>query len=328
MPASPAETLTTLTVLAAELQLPLSLDELLQRVLVRVGQLLDTTRASIRLFDAARVNLFIGARLGQPVHDVHYEMQPGEGLLGWVAKQGRVLRTNDAERDKRFLARSGQREPMGSFLGAPLVYQGATIGVIVAVHVDKDHFSELHEQAMRLIAGLCAPHLEVARLSRLARIDPVTGALRPEALDSVFPEVLGAGEIAQLSVLLADVDGFKLLNQQLGRDTCDEILRAIARALAGTLRVGDAVIRYGGDAFLLVLPGVGLASASRIGERVRSVVAETLAGMVEPPLSGSISIGAAELHVGESRELLIGRAATALDEARRRGGNTVHMAMV
>ncbi len=95
----PVPLLPTLTVLATELQLPLTLDELLQRVLVRVGQLLDTNRASIRLFDAQRVHLFIGARLGQPVHDGTHELQPGEGLLGWVAKHGKVLRSNDAERD-------------------------------------------------------------------------------------------------------------------------------------------------------------------------------------------------------------------------------------
>jgi len=319
--------LNTLTVLAVELQLPLSLDELLQRVLVRVGQLLDTSRASIRLFDAPRVHLFIGARLGQPVHDVDYEMQPGEGLLGWVAKHGRPLHTNDAENDPRFMARPGQRAPIGSFLGVPLVYQGATIGVLVAVHAQRDHFSAEHEQILRLIAGLCAPHLEVARLGRLARIDPLTGALRPDALDAVFPEAGGTAEVAQLSVLLADVDSFKLINQRQGRDTGDEVLRAIARALAGTLRVGDAVIRYADDAFLLVLPGVGLASASRIGERVRHVVSETLARLVEPPLAGTISVGAAELKAGESREALIGRAKVALDEARRRGGNTVHMAV-
>jgi diguanylate cyclase (GGDEF)-like protein len=320
--------LTTLTVLAAELQLPLALDELLQRVLARVGQLCGTGRATIRLFDAQRVHLFIGARLGQPVHDVDYEQQSGEGLLGWVAKHGRVLRSGNAEADPRFLPRPGQREPIGSCLGVPLVYQGVTIGVLITVHAEKNHFSEEHELMLRLIAGLCAPHLEVARLARLARIDPLTGTLRPDALDAVFPEVRGAGEVAQLSVLVADVDQFRLINQQLGRDLGDEVLRAIARTLAGTLRVGDAVIRYADDAFLLVLPGVGLASASRIGERVRAAVAEGLADRVQPPLSGTISVGAAELRTGEGREQLIGRAEIALEEARRRGGNAVHMAVV
>ncbi len=206
------------------------------------------------------------------------------------------------------------------------MYQGLTIGVLVAVHPAGDHFGEEHEQVLRLIAGLCAPHLEVARLARLARIDPVTGALRPEALDSVFPEASTRGEVAQLSVLLADVDSFKVLNQHLGRDACDELLRATARTLAGTLRVGDAVIRYADDAFLLIVPGVGLASASRIGERMRQAVSETLARMVAPTLAATVSIGAAELRAGERRDELIARAAFALDEARSRGGNTVRMA--
>lgn len=317
--------LRTLTVLAAELQLPLSLDELLQRVLVRVGELLGTNRASIRLFDAQRLHLFMGARLGQPTHDINYEQQPGEGLLGWVAKHGRVLRTGDAEHDERFLIRPGQREPIGSFIGLPLVYQGATIGVLVAVHAEHNHFSDDHEQVLRLITGLCAPHLEVVRLARLARIDPTTGALRPEALASVFPELGAGGEVAQLSVLLTDIDAFKALNQRIGREAGDDVLRAIARTLAGTLRVGDAVVRYGDDEFLLLVPGVGVASASRIGERIRQAVSELPVRGADGPLRATVSIGAAELRSGESREQLVARAATALDQARSRGGNAVHI---
>lgn len=316
----------TLTVLAAELQLPLSLDELLQRVLVRVGELVTTNRASIRLFDAQRAHLYIGARLGQPVHDVTYEQQPGEGLLGWVAQHGRVLRSRDAEHDDRFLTRPGQREPIGSFLGVPLVYQGATIGVLAAVHHERDHFDDGHEQVLRLIAGLCAPHLEVARLARLARVDASTGALRPEALGSVFPDLRAGDEIAQLSVLLADIDAFKALNQRIGRAAGDELLRAIARTLAGTLRVGDAVIRYGDDEFLLVVPGVGVASASRVGERVRQAISEIAVSGASGPAGATVSIGAAELRPGESREQLIARAASAVEEARQRGGNAVRIA--
>ena len=77
----------------------------------------------------------------------------------------------------------------------------------------------------------------------------MTGALRPEALESVFPELGAGGEVAQLSVLLADIDAFKALNQRIGRESGDDVLRAIARTLAGTLRVGDAVVRYGDDEF-------------------------------------------------------------------------------
>jgi diguanylate cyclase (GGDEF)-like protein len=319
------EPLPALVALATELQLPMTLDELLQRVLLRVGQLLDTRRASIRLFDAGRTRLFLGARLGEPIHEVPFDQQPGQGLLGWVAQHGKALRANDAEADPRFMARDGQRARLGSFLGMPVVYQGCTIGVIAAVHDQKDRFSELHENLLRIIAGLCAPHLEVARLARLARLDPVTGALNPESLAAVFPEIAPDEPGRQVSVLLVDVDSFTATNQRFGRELGDEILRAVARVLAASLRIGDAVIRHGDDAFLLVVPGVGLMSASRIAERARNAVFATPVQVGSKVLEVTVSIGVAERRTDEKRDGLIQRAEKALELARKRGGNTVRV---
>jgi diguanylate cyclase (GGDEF)-like protein len=321
------EPLTAVVALATELQLPLTLDELLQRVLLRVGQLVGTRRASIRLFDQGRTRLFLGARLGEPVHEIPYEQQPGQGLLGWVAMHGRPLRTDDAEADPRFLPRPGQSETIGSFLGMPVIYQGHTIGVVSAVHAEKQHFSAEHEQILRLVAALCAPHLEVARLARLASLDPLTGVLTPDSLETVFPELDLGEPVQQMSLLLVDVDGFSVISDGLGQDVGDEILRTVARVLAGTLRIGDAVIRYSDDSFLLVVPGVGMASASRVAERARTAVAEAVVRVGDGHLPVTVSIGVAEQQPYESREQLIARAESALDSARQRGGNSVRVAM-
>lgn len=311
--------LQTLLTLSIELELPLSLDDLLARALTRVGQLVGSPRASIRLFDATRTRLFLGARLGQPVHEIPWEQQPGEGLLGWVAREGKVLRTGDAEADARYLARAGMREPIRSFLGMPVIYQGTCIGVLSVVHADQHRFDERHEQLVRLVAALCAPHLEVARLARLARVDPLTGSLRPDRLAELFPETGPEDPSRQMSVLMVDVDGFAALNRRDGRDAGDAILRSIARVLAGVLRVGDAVVRYGDDAFLLVVAGVGLMSASRIGERVRTAVAAATVVVGERESRATVSVGVAERRAGEDHPSLIARVEGALGAARQRG---------
>jgi diguanylate cyclase (GGDEF)-like protein len=315
--------------LATELQLPQMLEEMLQRVVDRAARLVGTGNASIRIFDASRSRLLVGCRGGTPLHaDPTFEYERGQGLVGWIGEHGRLLRTGRAQDDPRFLPRPDMTRQIQSFLGVPLVYEGHTIGVLSAAHLEPDHFTEEHEQLLVLLAGLCTPHLEVARLARLARVDPLTGIVTRQGLDETFPEMAATSDevVAQLSVALVDVDSFQLLNRSAGHAAGDEVLKAVGRALAGGLRVGDAVVRYGGDEFLLLIPGVGLTSASRVAERLRQAIERTHVAIHGGTRSVTVSIGVAQRRRGEPREALIVRAQAALEEARRRG-NCVHLAL-
>jgi diguanylate cyclase (GGDEF)-like protein len=315
--------------LATELQLPQMLEEMLQRVVDRAAQLVGTSNASIRIFDASKSRLLVGCRAGKPLHaNANFEFERGQGLLGWIGEHGRPLRTGRAQDDPRFMPRPDMTRQIQSFLGVPLVYEGHTIGVLSAADLEPDHFSEEHEQLLVLLAGLCTPHLEVARLARLARVDPVTGTITRQGLDESFPETAATSDdvAAQLSVALVDVDSFKLLNRTGGHAAGDEVLKAVGRILAGGLRVGDAVVRYGGDEFLLLIPGVGLTSASRVAERLRQAVERTPVAIHDGTCAATVCIGVAQRRQGEPRDALIARARLALDEARRRG-NCVQFAL-
>ena len=88
--------------LAKELELPQTLEEMLQRVAARTAALCATSNASIWLLDASRTRLLVGCRAGAPFHaDPNFEFRLGEGLLGWVAQHSRVLSPGDAPRDPR-----------------------------------------------------------------------------------------------------------------------------------------------------------------------------------------------------------------------------------
>ena len=125
-------------------------------------------------------------RAGLPLHqNATSEYRRGEGLVGWISEHCKPLRSDDAEADPRFVTRPDMVDRMGSFLGAPVVVEGTCIGVISAVNTAKAFFSPHDEELLRLIAGLCSPHIEVARLSRLAHLDPLTGAFNRRGLDMI-----------------------------------------------------------------------------------------------------------------------------------------------
>jgi len=237
------------------------------------------------------------------------------------------MRLDDAESDPRFLPRADQKQKLGAFLGVPLISGRACIGVLSSVHPEHGHYTPHHQELLSLIAGICAPHVEVARLQRLSQVDPLTGALNRRGLDQAFPEAPPDDVLQPLSVAMADVDRFKLINDHYGHAIGDEVLKHVAHVLAAAVRVGDAVIRFGGEEFLLVLPKVDLQTAWNIAERARAAVESSgvVAGGVA--IRATISIGVAERRGNESRDELIKRADQALYVAKDAGRNRIETAI-
>jgi len=317
-----------LTALVADLGRELSLEERLQLLADRTAALLETPRASVRLFNATRTALLASARAGESIHaNPNLEFQLGEGLIGWIAEARMPLRSGDAESDPRFVPRADQQTRIGSFVGVPLVEAGQCIGVLSASNPTADAFSADDEQLLTLIAGMCAPHLEIARLHRLAQVDPLTGALGRRGYDKAFPEVVARDHrVKPLSVAMVDLDHFKRVNDEHGHATGDEVLRRVTLLLASVLRGGDAVIRHGGEEFLLILAGADLAQARRVAERARAAVEARVLTVKGVSVRVTVSIGVAERRDEEPREILVARADAAMFAAKRGGRNRVEVA--
>ncbi len=310
--------------LARELSHSLPLEQQLQRTVDCAAAILGAPRASVRLFDAARSRLIAKCRFGETLQPgtPAAEFRVGEGLLGWIAEHNQPLRTGDAPSDARYVHKPEVREPFLSFIGVPLTSGNVCFGVISATSPAPNAFSEAHESLLLLLGGLCAPHLEMARLSRLAAIDPLTGVFNRRGLDLVLPE----DDQRLSSVAMCDLDRFKQVNDIHGHAAGDELLRRVAHQLASVLRAADGVVRWGGEEFLLVLPGVDRALAQHIVERARMAIAEDAIVVGGDVLRITISVGVAERHPGESRDHLIARADEALYTAKNSGRNRVELA--
>lgn len=157
------------------------------------------------------------------------------------------------------------------------------------------------------------------RLERLAATDPLTGLLNRRSMDERLRQTVADG--GTHSVLLADIDRFKDINDTLGHDTGDEVLKAVARLLRTTMREEDAVARWGGEEFLILLHGQDLAAARAAAERLRAAAPGCWSTGTGPRLS--ISIGVTTLQPGYTPHTLTVRADQALLQAKRAGRDRV-----
>lgn len=166
-----------------------------------------------------------------------------------------------------------------------------------------------------------------SEIQKLARQDALTGVLNRGAIfERYSAEIVRARrEGTPLSVIMADVDHFKRVNDTRGHLTGDEVLREIARRLKHQIRVYDEIGRYGGEEFLVVLPGCPEQTALEVAERLREHACALPVEAEGGPVDVTISLGvASEARVrSDAPEPLIAAADAALYEAKNAGRNRV-----
>jgi diguanylate cyclase (GGDEF)-like protein/PAS domain S-box-containing protein len=158
-------------------------------------------------------------------------------------------------------------------------------------------------------------------LERQATTDALTGLKNRIVFQNSILEMIALAERqgATLSLLLVDVDHFKRVNDRFGHQEGDRVLRAVAVALAASVREQDIVARFGGEEFAILLPHTDLDAAIVVAEHVRLACRE--AAGVEPRLT--VSIGVAAFASGDSEVTLIGRADEALYASKAQGRDRV-----
>jgi diguanylate cyclase (GGDEF)-like protein len=172
---------------------------------------------------------------------------------------------------------------------------------------------------------------DVAKLSRQAQTDGLTGLANRRLLAERLEDELirATRNDTSVSLVMADIDNFKQINDTFGHQTGDAVLRAFSAALERSVRETDLAVRYGGEEFVVLLPGARLANANRAAEQMR----KTAAGLKVASRNGEIatftvSFGVAEFPTYANAEALIAAADAALYQAKRGGKDRVAVSTV
>jgi diguanylate cyclase (GGDEF)-like protein len=181
----------------------------------------------------------------------------------------------------------------------------------------------------RLARAFNAAAIAFAQVEVRATRDRLTGvANRETLLSSLTTEVERANRYRQpLSVAFVDIDRFKAINDTYGHNSGDAVLRQVANLVAHNVRSSDFVGRYGGEEFMLILPGTGPEEAAEIAEKLRGLVMQTSLTIADGgTLRATISVGVAGDIGGELRlERLVADADAAMYSAKSLGRNQTYI---
>jgi diguanylate cyclase (GGDEF)-like protein len=166
------------------------------------------------------------------------------------------------------------------------------------------------------------------RIEKMASTDKLTGLLNRHAFSVLIEKLLAnyRRKPQPITFVLGDIDHFKRINDQYGHRTGDQVLAEIAKILRSTLRAADFAVRWGGEEFLLVLPGCNSEEGLLVGEKLRRQIEAATLCPEHPEIRTTMSFGISQFNGSESPELAISRADKALYAVKEDGRNDVRLA--
>jgi diguanylate cyclase (GGDEF)-like protein/putative nucleotidyltransferase with HDIG domain len=226
------------------------------------------------------------------------EIPVGQGLSGWVVENNKAILNGNPSVEAGYLNDPTKYSTLRSALAVPLDGVNGVLGVLALYRAERDAFSRENLRILQAISSKVALAIENALSQRLLETSITTDYLTnlPNARSlflSLDHEVSRAARTeTSLAVVVADLDGFKQINDRFGHLAGNRVLRVVANGLREFCGPNDYVARLGGDEFVMLIPSTGGDDLEMKIERMRSVARK--AGDSTPePSALSISVGVA-----------------------------------
>jgi len=266
----------------------LNVEESLSLIAGRLGSLFHFSACAVYVVDRERGILVPRLAAGRGADSLRaHEIPLGAGLSGWAAQERRsILGVPSSEPLLRDGARSDfdgieDRSDLAglvSCVAAPLMSDQELVGVIALYDTEKATYNSAEERLLTLVGrqvgGAIRTGLLFERTQEHSLTDFLTGLPNARymfvAMDEVTSRAAETGE--PVSILLMDLDGFGRVNEEFGHSTGDRYLIGVSKAIRSQMRDQDTCVRYSGDEFLAILPGVTREGAKQVAERIRATV--------------------------------------------------------
>ncbi|HDP79069.1 MAG TPA: GGDEF domain-containing protein [Mesotoga infera] len=245
-----------------------------------------------------------------------------EGVAGRTLWQGKTLVFPD-------ISKSPEARPRSSDYRSALSIPLGSFGVFQTISTELDAFDSEDIELAELLAAHVTEAISRIRsreeITRLTYYDPLTGALSRYGLAEYSAvEIEKSNRFSTpLSLMMLDVDDFKVINDSQGHMYGDFILSWVVESIKMVIRNSDRVIRWGGDEFLIILPGVAIEGAESMGKRILDRLEKR---SLEEDVAATVSIGITEyLGEGDNIDGTIYRADLALHAAKNKGKNRLQV---
>lgn len=294
--------LSVFTGVARALTTARSLEDVLETLMRVVEQMLTPKNWSLLLYDRKKRLTF---RLIQGIdHDKlkGVTLDRGQGIAGTVAETGESILVGDVSTDPRHY--EGIDELVGfetrSIIAVPIRQGKRILGVIELVNkLGDDSFTGRDLALLTTLADFTAVGIRNAsylrRLRTLSTRDQLTGAKNSRFLDAMVRREIERGKVqgTPLSIIFADLDDLKLVNDTHGHLAGDRLLHSFVRFLETHVRPVDRICRYAGDEFVIVCPGLDRGQCRRFEATIREGLSRARFRIGDTEISLSASLGSA-----------------------------------
>ena len=257
----------------------LELEEILGAIMNKMAGFFGPERWSMLLVSENEQELYYVIAVGENQETLKGLKVPmGEGVAGWVAATGNPLIVPDVSIDPKWSAftRAHPELNIQSIACVPVRSAGKTLGVIQLLNSKLDLLSEYSISFLRILCDYAAIAIKnnrsVMLIQELTITDDCTGLFNARHLYTMLDESVGGLE--QFSLLFIDLDRFKQVNDTHGHLIGSRLLAEVGDLMRRVMGPGTSSFRYGGDEFVVLLPGVGKEGACRATMRLHAALRE------------------------------------------------------